>query len=125
MSNAVKWSVVQLIAASQETSEVCEVLAINRGELERLVRENDVHSFTVDGFRLFPAWQFTEDEMISFVPEICKRTAGMSAAVLSGFMSTVQGALLHSGQALSPRDWLRTGQDPNRVLRQLDSRRDR
>ncbi|WP_394577405.1 hypothetical protein [Curtobacterium flaccumfaciens] len=123
MSNAVKWSVVQLIAASHETSEVCEELTIDRGELERRVREKEIHAFTVDGLWLFPGWQFTEDDMIPFVPEICERAAGMSAAVLSGFMGTVQGGLLNGGHAFSPRDWLRLGRDPDRVLGHLDSRR--
>ncbi|ROQ05144.1 MULTISPECIES: hypothetical protein [unclassified Curtobacterium] len=124
-SAAAKMSLIQLIARSCTDNEVCATLGCAQVDLSTKLAASELQAFDVAGTRLFPAWQFTDSNTIPSLAELLAVARDVTPVTLAGFMDRPQGWLLNGGAALSPRDWLRLGHEPQIVYNAIEGWRRR
>lgn len=102
-----------------DTEAVARLLQVSSIEVERMVQSNPplLHGFESEPSEwLFPAWQFTDGDLIPHLPHLLSVAESRKPLILRRFMLYPSCDLEAGGKLLSPKDWLVAGYDPDIVF---------
>lgn len=93
-------------------------LGVNRSRVSQRVGERSLYAFTHGDVRWFPTWQFEGNQALGGLRKVLAALPGdLHPLVVSHWFTAAHRELGIGGSTLSPRDWLATGGDPDRLSR--------
>ncbi|GGF31131.1 helix-turn-helix domain-containing protein [Subtercola lobariae] len=109
-------AVASVVALTAE--QVADQLGLRASTIRHYRAEGKLYGFVADGKTRFPGWQFVND-LTAVVPGLATVLGafepGLHPRSVMGFFQTPQSELVIGGVAVSPRDWLLDGGDPEEV----------
>ena len=104
-----------MVGTALTVGEAARLLGISEGRVRHRIAGRDLLVLPA-GRRRLPRWQFTEDSVLPGLPKVLHALpAGEHPLAVLAFMTTPQPELVIHGRAVSPRDWLAAGGDPEPV----------
>ncbi|MCK2022664.1 hypothetical protein KZC52_07000 [Microbacterium sp. kSW2-24] len=110
---------LETIAASYSESEVAERLGLSIYEVQDRARIGTIYSFAVEGFAVYPKWQFSDQTRDGLLPHLAHVLAslidGWDPASVQGFMTVPKEDLTYRGEWQTPIRWLLRGGSAHRI----------
>lgn len=110
-----EWS--RVVTSSRSVVQVAAMLGRDQSRVRHMIADGALHALTAERTRLLPAWQFEGTKPLPHLRAILAELPGdLHPLELEGWMTTPAPELEVGDVALSPRDWLASGGNPEMVL---------